>query len=108
MATGIGAAWAHGGLPPWMQQPPWFDESVAADLHDERLAVDLLAERFGPPADLAAERDRLPRPPELAELVELANARRSTPVDYAHRRAVLDAALHTTDHPTVDYDRRAA
>lgn len=117
MTTGIGAAWAHGGAPPWMEQPPWFDECDAADRADDLAAALLaewrgdpaaqLAERFGPLAEVTAERGRLPRPPALAEL---AATRRRTPVDYAGRRAVLEAALQPTeDHPTaLDYGRRAA
>ncbi|MFI7608828.1 hypothetical protein ACIBTV_27460 [Micromonospora sp. NPDC049366] len=130
METGIGAAWAHGTLPPWMEQPPWFDESAAADAADllaeqlggqvaatladqaaARFTADLLAERFGPPDTLARERRQVPRPLVLAELA----TRRRTPAagdvpetEYARRRAVLEAALAPTDDPpAVDYGRAA-
>lgn len=111
--TAIGAGWAHGGLPPWMEQHPGFDEAAAADLAAKQLAADLMAERFGAPADLAAEQDRLPRPRELAELV---TATRGLGPSWwqlvLDRRAVLDDALRTaaTHHPAVarDSDRLAA
>jgi len=86
--TGIGAGWASGELPPWMEQPPGFDEADAADR--ARLLTAILDERFGPLAATTAER------PIPAAVV------------FARRRAVLERALRSTHTPAADSDRRAA
>lgn len=105
METGIGAAWASGEMPPWMQPQPWFDEAEAADRAElaDMLRIDLLAERFGPLDHLAAERDRPPLP--------LPAARPTTadgPAVYVRRRAILERALPPTDHPAAADARWAA
>lgn len=100
MALGTGAAWASGALPPWMEQPPSFDEAAAAD------RADMLTERFGPIAGLAAERNQTPRPRPAPRRRN--PAADDTPADYARRRALLEGALHPTGHPTVGDSRRAA
>jgi hypothetical protein len=87
MKTEIGAGWSHGGLPPWMERPPGFDEAAAADAAADLVAA-LHAEWYGPPGALDAE-----DPTDHAGT-------------YAHRRAVLDLALNPPDHPAIGYGRR--
>lgn len=103
MASQVGAAWARGGCPPWMEQPPWFDEAIAADRADDAA---LLAERFGTLDDIAAERDQPPRPRPAGRW------HGPPPTDddatRARRRATLVRALRDTDHPTAHHGHRAA
>lgn len=81
-AVTAGAAWARGEMPPWMQEPPGFDEAAAADVVDSNpvmaAAMDLglpawitpeaaavwvaLDERFGSVAAAQAESTVLPPP----------------------------------------------
>jgi hypothetical protein len=89
--------WDGGGLPPWMdiQDQPWFDECKAADrLQDLEWAAQAHAERFGPPADLAAEAERRPRPRWLAIAPpEVHAALSDDDITIARRRRILNNAL---------------
>lgn len=86
MSTNYGAAWQHGGLPPWMEFPPGFDEAHAADrLDDLALAAELTTERFGTLGALTRERPEPPAPPRRPAA--------DTPDDYTRRREVLCDAL---------------
>lgn len=118
MDTLIGAAWASGELPPWMQQRPGFDECAAADAADD-LAAAQLAERFGPIVGLDAERigrplvalvaeDPTDHPGTFAHRRAVLDRALRRGALVAHRRAVLEAALHPTDHPAAADSRRAA
>lgn len=88
----IGAAWNHGGMPLRAHTPPRWDET-RTQAPDPLQA--LLAERFGPVGQLAAERHQPSLPHPATE-----PGWRETDQDRAYRRRALVRATRTDPaHP---------